>query len=129
MDRRWAGLLIIFLVVVAAIAVPAANGREISGVAEPAAIPGPPQVGDCLTRPETDAWSPGAHPTYRPQALEPCAAPRYGEVVSVIHDQRSHLPAVPTIQTPADSSTVTDPLSVNLIAFATRFFAICFTRV
>ena len=108
MDRRWGGLLVIFVVVVAAFVVPSAGGRQIRGVALAAPIPGPPAVGDCLAVSETDAWLQGAHPSYRPQALAPCAAARFGEVAAVIVDRRTHIPAVPRIQTPADGSVVTD---------------------
>lgn len=108
MDRRWGGLLVIFLVVIAAVVVPSAGGRQIPGVAQPAPVPGPPKIGDCLTVAETDGWLQGPHPTYDPQRLAPCDAARFGEVAAVITDHRSHVPAVPRIQTPADGSVVTD---------------------
>jgi hypothetical protein len=107
MGRRWGGLIIITLVLVVAIAVPAAGGKQISGTAQSAPIPGPPAVAECLEAPETDAaqQSPGA--SYRPLTVGPCGKRVYGEVTAVIADRRSNRPQ-PDIQPPDDGSTVTD---------------------
>jgi hypothetical protein len=108
MGRRWGGLLIIMLVVVAAIAIPSAGGRQVSGTARPAPIPGPPAVGACLARPETDDALQSPNLDYRPQTFGPCGKRVFGEVAAVIGDHRSHEPAQPTMQTPDDGSTLTD---------------------
>ena len=108
MGRRWGGLIIIVLVAVAAIAIPSAGGKQISGTARPAPIPGPPAVAQCLDAPELDGaqQKPGA--LYRPLTVGPCGKRVYGEVTAVIGDRRSPQSAPPTIQPPDDGSTVTD---------------------
>ncbi len=108
MDRRWAGVVIVIVTVLSAVVAPSIAGRRIAGAPLVAPVPGPPDVGDCLTVPPGGGGFERVRPSYEPQALAPCQAARFGEVVAVIRDGRSHQPAVPTIQAPADGSTLTD---------------------
>lgn len=108
MGRRVGGLVIVLLVLLAAAIVPSALGRTVAGRAVLVPVKGPPAVGDCLTVPGTSGRVQGQGATYATQSLAACSGSRYGEVVAVIDDARSHDPAVPTIQTPSDSSTVSD---------------------
>ncbi len=88
MDRRWGGLVILVIALVAAFA-GAARSKPIAGTASLAPIPGPPAVGDCLLEPAPN----GAGSSRREDdvvpalRIEACTGPRYGEVMAVIERQ------------------------------------------
>lgn len=86
MKRRWAGVLILAALLVAAVLVPGFTGRKIEGIAQIAAArPGPPAVGDCVVEPVTAAAAAlNAQLIYPPVSTGPCTDRRYGEVMSVI---------------------------------------------
>jgi len=48
MDRRWVGVLVLVLALVAVAAAPSLTGRRVAGSAEPVIFPDSPQVGECL---------------------------------------------------------------------------------
>src|SRR4051794_10399119 len=122
MDRRWVRLLIIFLVVVAAIAVPSAGGKRIAGAARSAPVPAPPKAGDCLTAPETDTWLQGGPAPYRSAALGPCVGQVYGEVVAVTPDRRQHHPAS---RSPGYGSVlIDDPNEAPCLQTAARYIGL-----
>lgn len=89
-ERRWSGLLIVFLVVLAAAILPTVGGKKTAGIARSAPIPGPPAVGDCLQVREdnTDSWNSNTDPVYPVQRFAACQAGRFGEVVAIIPDAR-----------------------------------------
>ena len=102
MGRRGLGFLIVFAVI-AAIAVVGVSMRRVAGRPVAAPIPGPPAVGECLLDSSASGWLYNPNPVYTSRRLEPCAGPRYGEVVAVIPDSRSPR------QIAAASSDVTEP--------------------
>ncbi len=87
MHRRAIGLLIIVLVVVSAVLAPGLLGRQVSGVATAVPVPASPRVGDCLTT----AADQSPPPTV--EIIAPCAAGRFGEVVTVTADPGAGAPA------------------------------------
>ncbi|MDQ2738449.1 MAG: hypothetical protein M3Y35_07515 [Actinomycetota bacterium] len=89
LDRRWAGLILLVVALVAAAVIPNLRSRAIPGAAAIAPVAGPPSVGQCLlesnnltpqmTRNDrTGEWS------YAPVVLAPCRSGRYGEVIAVL---------------------------------------------
>ena len=86
--RRGAGWIVVLLALLAAVVVPIATGRTISGTAQAIPVPGPPIVGECLgAKFDLDWHMAGADPwkyRYPELALSPCSQAHYGEVVSVI---------------------------------------------
>jgi hypothetical protein len=88
-DRRWVGFFIMFAVLVTAIVMPNLGPQRVAGSPVAAPIPGPPGVGDCLLDPTIASWLYNRDPIYAARRLEPCAGPRYGEVIAVINDSRS----------------------------------------
>lgn len=84
-ERRWLGLLVLLVALVAALVMPAAvAGQRVTGRAAPQVFPDPPAVGSCLlaTGPAGDG---------RPESLPldgltfgSCAGPVRGEVVGVL---------------------------------------------
>jgi hypothetical protein len=48
-DRRWAGLVLLIVVALAAVTLPHLGGRRVGGSAVVTVVPGAPQVGSCVT--------------------------------------------------------------------------------
>jgi len=96
-DRRWGGVLVLVVAVVAALA---GNARikDIAGQALRGPVPGPPSVGDCLLEPPgTALWGTfagdqgsgyalGDDAGYPSLRTGECAARRFGEVAGVVMD-------------------------------------------
>ncbi|MET3805206.1 hypothetical protein ABIB25_002206 [Nakamurella sp. UYEF19] len=83
MDRRWAGLVVLAVVLLAAVVVPQLTPRRLAGTAVTVPVPPPPSVGDCLLKP-VDPDQQVRAPDHAAVSTGPCAGPRYGEVVSVL---------------------------------------------
>lgn len=99
-DRRWAGLLLLIVVGLAAVAVPHLAGRRLAGSAVAAVVPSPPAVGDCVTSlsptPVIDQQSTdGAPITYPDATYGPCSGIVLGEVMSL--DVSVHPPQSTTV--------------------------------
>ncbi len=93
MDRRGIGALLLLLGVLAAVVLSRGGTRIVTGTPVIAPVPGPPQVGDCLTAPppagvtmaQVTPTEPGPA-SYPTSPLGPCTGTRYGEVAAVIAD-------------------------------------------
>ncbi|GAA2015166.1 septum formation family protein [Nakamurella flavida] len=88
MDRRAQGLLLLVLAVLAALVVPNLGARSVPGLPRAAAIPGPPNTGDCLLDPLQSSFEPstGRRIWTGTPRYAPCAGDRVGEVVLVEPD-------------------------------------------
>src|SRR6478609_5495260 len=91
-DRRLVGGLVLVMALVAAL-VGNARPTHVDGDAVPAAVPGPPSVGECVLGPlrTTAAGAPavltsGTGLSYAHVRTGPCAMARFGEVVGVLPD-------------------------------------------
>lgn len=87
-ERRWAGLVVLIVVALAAVTLPNLGGRRIAGSAVPAVIPGPPSAGDCVKAlsplPPADRDVPDGSPIIYPSAVYgDCTGTVLGEVMSV----------------------------------------------
>lgn len=91
--RRRIGVLIIGVVAVLVAVAANVYPHWVSGTAQPAPVPGPPAVGDCVLNPlpgpppvtvPVVAASGGTVPVYPAQQIQSCTGLRYGEVVAVI---------------------------------------------
>lgn len=81
MHRRWGGVLILLAVGIVALVLPGLLGRQVSGSAVAVPVPAPPRVGDCLVAPPDHSPASSA-------VIAPCAAERFGEVVTVTEEPR-----------------------------------------
>ena len=96
-DRRWGGVLVLVVAVVAALA-GNARTKDIAGQALRGPVPDPPKVGDCLLEsPGAAAWATfagdpdsgfvlGDDAGYASLRTGPCGARRFGEVAGVVTD-------------------------------------------
>jgi hypothetical protein len=91
MDRRQWGVVMLVTVLLLALLVPVIGGRRMPGVAARVPIPGPPQVGDCLTTEVGSGRSALAYAqtTVFAPSLGPCGEHNYGEVVFLASDSSS----------------------------------------
>jgi len=111
MDRRWGGVLVLVIAVVAALA-GNARAKQMTGSPVIAAIPGPPEVGACvLNPPDWNSRLPAGEPAvavdgtvYLSVATGSCRPARYGEVVGVISNGLDYAD-------PADGDKWDDPTS------------------
>jgi hypothetical protein len=86
MDRRAGGIAMLILVLLAAAIVPNIATRVVSGRPEPAPVPGPPAIGDCVTSVPPGLFS-GAGSKYLvvpPMQYGNCSEGHYGEVTAVL---------------------------------------------
>lgn len=91
MNRRAAGLMMLLLVLVAAAVVPNIATKAIPGRPIATPVPGPPNVGACVTTvPPVSlfASSGSRYLLLPPMQYGPCAATHYGEITAVLQ----HLP-------------------------------------
>ncbi len=104
MSRRWWGLLVLTVLLLAVVVVPQVAGTKVAGNAQiESLIPGPPAVGDCLLQPVLPADAAlNSSLRYPPVSTGPCNGRRYGEVVAVIGSSKI---AVGTVS----ASVVDDP--------------------
>lgn len=84
--RRWAGVLTLAVVLLAAVVIPQVSGTRVAGTAHIAPAPaGPPAVGECLLQSvPSDIAALNQKLIYPAVATGQCRGHRYGEVVAVI---------------------------------------------
>lgn len=102
-ERRWLGLLVLLVVVVAAIVIPQARTQALPGHASAAPPPAPPAVGACVTdpisstasevpmTPDAGSGAPPPMPSYPTQRLGGCTGSHTGEITALIKDPATAL--------------------------------------
>ena len=83
MDRRLGGVLLLVVVAVLAAIGPALVGRPVAGTAQPASIPAPPFIGQCIGDDPT-ASDVTRGPWLRSVEFVACEGDHFGEVVDVV---------------------------------------------
>lgn len=85
MDRRWAGVVVLVLALVAVSVIPSVSGRRVAGTAVPMTFADPPQVGECLIPPYPSADEKPTRPELELDsvAFGACTGVVAGEIVAL----------------------------------------------
>lgn len=98
MERRLAGILLLLMALVAAIALPILAGKPVAGTPVAAVVPEPPPVGSCVGQIDFADTGSAARTTARPlpvATVVPCSGYISGEIISVTATKKA--PAVSTL--------------------------------
>lgn len=108
MERRWTGVLVVVLALLAVAVFPKVTGRSVGGAAQATPVPAPPSVGDCRLEPGKELGSDGFAVEYVTSELAPCQGRRFGEVVAVLQDGR-RAPSRSAVSGSSGSVVIDDP--------------------
>ena len=84
MKRRWLGVLIVTVAVLAVLVSRGLQPRRLAGSPQAISPPGPPSVGDCVPDQVNPATWPTGHYDYPHLQFHACDGFRFGEVVAVL---------------------------------------------